>query len=85
MNRAHVELVDEWPAPAGVGQADSFKGLVEYFKRFVRHANHTGTADKCDQEGRCNFFWDAECEASLSEVEPLLSTAPILAMLCLQI
>jgi hypothetical protein len=73
-----IEAIKGWTPPKNVTEVRSFKGLADYYIRFIvgfSRIDHPITS--LQRKGR-KFQWKEECERSFQQLKHLLTSAPIL-------
>lgn len=76
---AKFEVIKNWPTPKTVKEVQSFLGLVNYYRRFVKHfaaiAKPLYNLTKTDK----TFEWTHECEQAFSSLKLKVMNPPVLA------
>lgn len=74
-----IEAIRLWPTPNNQKQLQSFLGLSNYYRRFIRSysliAQPLTTLLRKD-----GFIWTAQSDKAVSELKQALSSAPVLAL-----
>ena len=75
-----IKAVKEWPEPKSVKEVQSFLGLCNYYRRFIK--NFSLIASPLFQLIRKNskFFWSQEKSQAFTTLKEKLTTAPVLIL-----
>ena len=76
---AKTERVKEFPHPTDVASLRQFLGLASYYRRFVPGFSKIAAPLNSLTKKNTDFFWTAQCEAAFTQLQDLLTTAPVLA------
>ena len=77
-NPAKVEIVKNHPTPKTKKQLQSFLGMINYYRRFIKDvAKITSPLNKLLQKN-VRFIWDDECEQAFRKLIEALVSDPIL-------
>ncbi|EUB55124.1 Retrovirus-related Pol polyprotein [Echinococcus granulosus] len=77
-----AQQVRTWPTPTDQTELCSFRGLANYYQRFVKgfakiaRPLHKST----EKQARKNFKWEKEHDEAFKELKRMLCSAPILAL-----
>jgi hypothetical protein len=74
-----VQQVMDWQAPTFVTEAQSFLGLVGYYRCFILDFSKIAKPMTTLLQKDHKFAWTEECEAAFRTLRKLLTTAPVLA------
>jgi hypothetical protein len=73
-----TEVVNQWPVPTCVKEVQSFLGLANYYRRFVKDfATIASPLHKLTQK-QSQFDWTEECQRSFEQLKTKLTSAPLL-------
>ncbi len=73
-----VNAVLEWPQPRSVKHVQSFVGLANYYRRFIK--GFAKIMQPITDIRRCKIFrWTDECEVAFQNIKSALTSAPVLA------
>jgi hypothetical protein len=73
-----IKSIMEWPTPKDVSNIRSFKGLAEYYRRFIKGFSKIGCPITTLQKKGIKFIWTSKCEERFQELKYLLTHAPML-------
>ena len=80
MDQAKVQAVLDWPTPKSVKDVQSFLGLANFYRKFIREYSRIAAPltdlTKKDQE----FQWNPEAQRAFEELKRRFSTEPVLMM-----
>ncbi len=74
-----VQAVRDWPTPKNKTDIQSFLGLLNFYRRFLKDFAHTAKP-LTNLTGKEPFVWSVAQEASFTELKQLVSSAPVLRM-----
>ena len=74
-----VKAVTDWPTPTNVTQVLQFKGLVGFYRRFIRGFSKVA-APPSALCGNVPWHWGTEEQQSFEELKRLVTTAPVLKL-----
>lgn len=79
INEARVKAVLNWPTPKSVSEIRSFIGLLQYFRRFVKHFSAIARPLTDLTRKNSNVSnWNKECDEAFNRLKKCLTQAPIL-------
>ena len=78
-NPAKIEVVKNHPMPKTKKQLQSFLGLVNYYRRFIRDVANISAPLNSLLRKNVRFRWTPECERAFRKLIELLVTEPILS------
>ena len=67
---ARVKAIEEMPAPTKIKAVESFLGLVNYYRRFVRNLSKV-EAPLRDVISNPQFIWTKDAQQSFNEIKNL--------------
>jgi len=74
-----TDKVKNWPTPKSVKDIQSFLGLANYYRRFVKNFSEiVGPLEACLGNKHVKFEWSVDMEASFVKIKDSLINAPIL-------
>ena len=79
-NPNKIQCVQNWPVPKNVKDVQSFLGLANYYRRFVKGFAKLGTPLTELTRKDVPFVWSAECDEAFRSLKTALVTAPVLRM-----
>ena len=71
--------IRNWPLPKKVVELQSFLGLVNYYRRFVKDFSKTARPLYKLTESNTPFVWTVECQLAFDELKLKVTTPPVLA------
>ena len=77
MEDSKIQTIKEWPKPTKKVEVQSFLGLVNYYRRFIKNCS-TLAKSLTSLCGNTDFEWTAEQEQSFENLKTAVSTAPVL-------
>ena len=77
MEDSKIQTIKEWPKPTKKVEVESFLGLVNYYRRFIKNCS-TLAKSLTSLCGNTDFEWTAEQEQSFENLKTVVSTAPVL-------
>ena len=79
MEEAKVESIAKWPLPQRKVDVQSFLGLVNYYRRFIKNCSKIAKplTQLC---GNSDFIWNQEQQKSFEELKDAVSTAPVIRL-----
>lgn len=76
--RRLISAIEEWPVPSSVKEVQSFLGLANFYRRFVK--NYAKIARPLsDVTRQDNYKWESEQAESFEALKQAMTTAPVLA------
>ena len=79
-NPAKVQCVQDWPVPKNVKDVQSFLGLANYYRRFVKDFAKIGTPLTQLTQKDVPFRWSDSCDEAFKSLKRALVTAPVLRL-----
>lgn len=75
---AKYEAIEKWPRPTTVKEVQSFLGLVNYYRRFVK--NFAGIAKPLYELTKkdAEFIWTENCENAFTKLKHTVMSPPVL-------
>jgi len=77
----NIRAIMEWEAPRNVDEVRSFKGLVGYYRRFIRNFSQISYPITYLQRKIKMFEWVEECVDSFKQLKHLLSNDMVLKII----
>lgn len=74
-----LDAIAAWPAPRNVTDVQSFLGLANYYRRFIRAFSGIATPLTSLTRKDNPFHWDEEQETAFAALKAALASAPVLA------
>src|SRR6266542_7096038 len=74
-----VQDVINWVQPKNVSEIQSFLGLMEYYRRFIKNFSKIAKPMTELLKQGVKFEWTDECEMAFQTLKTRLTTAPVLA------
>ena len=74
---ARVKAIEEMPAPTKIKAVESFLGLVNYYRRFVRNCSKI-EAPLRDVNSNPQFIWTKDAQQSFDEIKKSIANNSIL-------
>ena len=74
-----TDKVTSWPTPACKRDVQQFIGLVNYYRRFIRHFASIARPLHRLTEKTPSFKWTSECQTAFNSLKLKLTSAPVLA------
>ena len=78
-NPAKIEVVKNHPTPRTKKQVQSFMGLINYYRRFIKNIAHLSAPLNGLLKKHARFAWTPECEASFRELIDTLVSGTLLS------
>jgi hypothetical protein len=80
MDPSKLTAIQHWPAPATVTQLQSFLGLANYYRRFVKDYSAIAAplTALCSPKLKKDLPWTQEHQAAFEQLKTALVTAPII-------
>jgi hypothetical protein len=79
MTQDKVKAILDWPTPKTVKDIQKFRGLANYYRRFIRNFSHiTKPLDKLT--GKEPWKWQKEQQDSFDLLKRAFTKAPVLAI-----
>ena len=79
-NPSKVQCVQDWPVPKNVKDVQSFLGLANYYRRFVKDFAKIGTPLTQLTRKDVPFVWSDTCDEAFRSLKRALVTAPVLRL-----
>lgn len=80
VDESKLSAVKEWPTPKSVTEVRSFIGLMQFFRRFIRHFSEIAAPlTNLTKKGSGIHDWNSKCDQSFKLLKEKLTSAPILA------
>ena len=79
-NPAKIQCVQDWPVPQNVKDVQSFLGLANYYRRFVKDFAKIGTPLTQLTRKDVPFVWSDACDEAFRSLKRALVTAPVLRL-----
>lgn len=74
-----INSVKEYPRPKTAKELQSFLGLANYYRRFIKGFSLITVPMRKQLKKDQKFLWDNECESAFKELKNALTTTPVLA------
>lgn len=68
-NPSKVKCIEEYPRPKDAKQAQSFMGMLNYFRRFIKNFSHIAKPITALQAKDSVFIWSDECELAFQRLK----------------
>jgi hypothetical protein len=79
MTQDKVKAILEWPTPKTVKDIQKFRGLANYYRRFIKgFSNITKPLDKLT--GKEPWKWQQEQQDAFDQLKKAFTIAPVLAI-----
>jgi hypothetical protein len=80
MDPKKIAAVKEWPNPTNVKEVQSFLGLANYYRRFIKNFAHLATplTDLTKKDNA--FIWNDGAQNAFEALKLAITTEPVLAM-----
>lgn len=73
------KIVEEWPTPKTISDLRSFLGLLQFFRRFIRHFSRiSAPLTNLTRKGSGINCWNQNCQTAFEELKKRLCTSPIM-------
>ena len=79
MDPEKVKAILEWPEPKNLQEVQSFHGLVNFYRRFIRGFS-TIIAPITDCLKKENFTWTKVASKAFRELQKAMTQAPVLTL-----
>ena len=79
-NPSKIECVKNWPVPRNVKDVQSFLGLANYYRRFVKGFAKIGNPLTQLTRKDTPFVWTEACDLAFRSLKNSLITAPVLSL-----
>ena len=76
---AKVEKIQKFPRPVDVTGVKSFLGMVNFYRRFIRHCSKISKPLTELTKSKTKWEWSPKCEIAFTTLKDALSTPPVLA------
>jgi hypothetical protein len=73
-----IEAIRGWPMPRNVTKVRSIKGLVSYYRIFIKCFSNIASPITSLQKKGVKFEWNSKCEESFQQLKQILISASIL-------
>jgi RNase H-like domain found in reverse transcriptase len=81
-----VHAINEWPQPKNVQEVRQFYGLINYYRRFIRHfsiiigapLSDLFKSEDDDKRKRRPIVWSTEHQVAFERLKKAITTAPVL-------
>ncbi|KAF5471872.1 hypothetical protein F2P56_008636, partial [Juglans regia] len=77
---AKIEALVKWAKPSNVNEVQSFLGLADYYRRFIKWCSSIAAVMTKLTKKNEKFLWTNEYEKSFQELKKRLVTAPVLTV-----
>jgi hypothetical protein len=77
---AKVKAIAEWPIPRNITDVQSFLGLANYYRRFVRGYSHVACPLTNLLKKEAIFSWGLDQQRAFQEIKQAIITAPVLSI-----
>jgi hypothetical protein len=77
---AKVQVIEEWKTPGSVSEVQSFLGLGQYFKRYIKgYSGIVWPLTDLTRKGH-EWEWTEKCQIAFDALKKALVSAPVLAI-----
>jgi transposase InsO family protein len=80
MEPAKIAAIKEWEAPTSVKEIQSFIGLANYYRRFIRGFSKIAAPMTSATQKDKKFVWTPECQKAFEQIKDAITQEPVLAM-----
>lgn len=78
MDPAKLKAIQDWPTPQKVVDVQSFHGLANYYRRFIRHFSHIAAPLTDTFKKDRPFVWGLEQQKAFDALKQAMMTTPVL-------
>jgi len=78
MDAKKIEAVRDWPTPKNVKDVQSFIGLANYYRRFVRDFGKIAAPLTNLTKGTTKFEWTEECQQAFDKIKDTITSDVVL-------
>lgn len=82
MDPTKVASITNWPTPTSVHDIQSFLGLANFYRRFIKDFSHITRPITALLAKDTPFDWNADCAKAFSTLKTAFTTAPVLRIFC---
>ncbi len=77
INPHKTQAIEQWPTPRSKKDVQSFLGLINYYRRFIKHCSKI-SKPLTERTKNVPFAWHSDAENALAKLKKKVTTAPIL-------
>ena len=81
MNKNKTEAIEAWETPKSKKELQSFLGLINYYRRFIRNCSKIAKP-LTDLTKNVPFIWSTEAEQAFQRLKKAITSAPVLRQFC---
>ena len=78
MDDTKISAITSWPTPCNVKDIQSFLGLANFYRRFIKDFSKVVTPLTCLTKDKVPWNWDEKAQSSFDTLKSCFTTAPIL-------
>lgn len=81
MNPNKTKAIEVWEKPTSKKELQSFLGLVNYYRRFIRNCSKVAKP-LTDLTKNVPFVWSSQADEAFQELKKAVTSAPVLRQFC---